>query len=273
MSGDGRSGAAREAVIEVRGLHTRFGDRVVHEDISLDIYRGEVTAIVGGSGSGKSTLMREIVMLQQPSEGSVKVLGQEVTRLGDVKALPLRKRIGVMFQYGALFGDKTILDNVGVPLREHTALSDRLIDEVSMMKLGMVGLDPSVAPLFPSQLSGGMRKRASMARAIALDPELVFLDEPSSGLDPVSADALDNLILRLRDLLGLTIVTITHDMDSLWRVANRVVLLGKRRILAIGSMRELMRSDDPDVKEFFQGPRGRLSASAHLEDELREERS
>jgi phospholipid/cholesterol/gamma-HCH transport system ATP-binding protein len=257
----------RQAVVEVRGLCTRFGDRVVHENISLDIFRNEVTAIVGGSGSGKSTLMREIVMLQEATEGSIKVLGPEVTTLGDVQALPLRKRLGVMFQYGALFGDKTILENVGVPLREHTPLSDRLIDEVAMMKLGMVGLDPGVATLYPSQLSGGMRKRASMARAIALDPELIFLDEPSSGLDPVSADSLDNLILRLRDLLGLTVVTITHDMDSLWRVSNRVVLLGKRRILAIGSMEEMMTSTDPDVMAFFQGPRGRLSASAHLKEQ------
>jgi phospholipid/cholesterol/gamma-HCH transport system ATP-binding protein len=261
-----RHGEAREAIVQVRGLHTRFGDRVVHEDISLDIYAGEVTAIVGGSGSGKSTLMREIVMLQDPTEGSVKLLGQEVTELGDVQSLPLRKRIGVMFQYGALFGDQTILENVGVPLREHTSLSDRLIDEVGLMKLDMVGLDAGVAPLYPSQLSGGMRKRASMARAIALDPELIFLDEPSSGLDPVSADALDNLIIRMRELLGLTVVTITHDMDSLWRVADRVVLLGRRRVLAVGSMEELMASTDPDVQEFFQGPRGRLSASAHTKE-------
>jgi phospholipid/cholesterol/gamma-HCH transport system ATP-binding protein len=256
-----------EAVVEVRGLTTQFGDRVVHEDISLDIFRGEVTAIVGGSGSGKSTLMREIVMLQEPTRGSVKVLGEEVTTLGDVQALPLRKRLGVMFQYGALFGDKNILENVGVPLREHTTLSDELIDEVALLKLGMVGLDPSVAPLYPSQLSGGMRKRASMARAIALDPELIFLDEPSSGLDPVSADALDTLILRLRDLLGLTVVTITHDMDSLWRISDRVVLLGQRRVLAVGSMAQMMASADPDVQAFFQGPRGRGSAAAHLKEQ------
>ncbi|MEO0974644.1 MAG: ATP-binding cassette domain-containing protein, partial [Pseudomonadota bacterium] len=199
----------REVVVRIRGLSTRFGDRVVHEDIDLDIYRGEVTAVVGGSGSGKSTLMREMVMLQQPSSGSVQVLGQEVAGIGDMQALPLRRRLGVMFQYGALFGDQTVLENVGVPLREHTSLSDQLIDEVSMMKLGMVGLDPAVAPLYPSQISGGMRKRAAMARAIALDPEMIFLDEPSSGLDPVSADALDSLILNLKELLGLSVVTIT----------------------------------------------------------------
>lgn len=256
----------REVVVRIRGLATQFGDRVVHKDIDLDIYRGEVTAVVGGSGSGKSTLMREMVMLQEPSAGSVQVLGQEVAGIGDMQALPLRRRLGVMFQYGALFGDQTVLENVGVPLREHTALSDELIDEVALMKLGMVGLDPAVAPLYPSQISGGMRKRAAMARAIALDPEMIFLDEPSSGLDPVSADALDSLILRLQSLLGLTVVSITHDMDSLWRIADRVVMLGRQSILAVGSMEELREIDDPDVQEFFAGPRGRFSASAHSKE-------
>lgn len=256
-----------EAVVSIRGLSTRFGDRVVHEDIDLDVYRGQVTAVVGGSGSGKSTIMREMVMLQEPSAGSVRLFGEEITGLGDLQALGLRKRVGVMFQYGALFGDRTVLENVGVPLREHTSLSDTLIDEVCMMKLGMVGLEPAVAPLYPSQISGGMRKRAAMARAVALDPEIIFLDEPSSGLDPISADALDSLILRLKDLLGLTVVTITHDMDSLWRIADRVVLLGRRRIIAVGTMEEIRQNDDPDVQAFFAGPRGRLSAAAHRDDE------
>lgn len=258
--------SAADPVIQVRDVVTRFGPRLIHDRINLDINRGEITAIVGGSGSGKSTLLREIVMLHQPTAGSIRVFDQEVSRLSDLQALPLRRRIGVMFQYGALFGDMSVLENVGVPLREHTELSDELIDEVSIMKIELAGLDASVAPLSPSQLSGGMRKRAAMARAIALDPELLFLDEPSSGLDPVSADALDDLVLKLKQLLGLTIVFVTHDMDSLWRVADRVILLGKQRILGMGSMQSLASSDDPDVQAFFQGPRGRRSAGAHTDN-------
>ncbi len=261
-------GQSQEPIIQVRDVVTRFGPRLIHDRISLDIHRGDITAVVGGSGSGKSTLLREIVMLHQPTEGSIKVFGEEVSRLTDLQALPLRKRIGVMFQYGALFGDMSVLENVGVPLREHTELSDELIDEVSLMKIRLAGLDPAVAPLSPSQLSGGMRKRAAMARAIALDPELLFLDEPSSGLDPVSADALDDLILQLKQLLGLTVVFVTHDMDSLWRVADRVVLIGDQSILGIGPMAELAESDDPRVQTFFQGPRGRNAARANDAAEL-----
>lgn len=256
---------AVENVVEVRGLATRFGDKVVHENIDVDVRRGEILAIVGGSGSGKSTLMREMVMLQPPTAGSVKVFSQEVTRLSELATLPLRRRIGVMFQYGALFSDMTVLENVGVPLREHTDLSDSIINELSMLKIGLTGLKPRVAALYPSQLSGGMRKRAAMARAISLDPELVFLDEPSSGLDPVSADALDELVLSLKDNLGLTIVMVTHDIDSLWRASDRVVLLGDARILGEGSMQDLSRSDDADVARFFGGPRGR--AGMHVRSE------
>lgn len=256
--------ASREAIVEVRDLVTRFGSKVVHDHIDLDIYRGEILAIVGGSGSGKSTLMREIVMLQPPTSGSVRVFGTETTALAELKTLPLRRRLGVMFQYGALFSDMTILENVGVPLREHTELSDTLIDRLALLKIRQTGLEASVAALYPSQLSGGMRKRAAMARAIALDPELIFLDEPSSGLDPVSADALDDLVLQLKDLLGLTIVMVTHDMDSLWRVSDRVVLLGAGRLLGTGTIAELAQSKDPAVAEFFAGPRGR---SVRLEHE------
>lgn len=258
----GRRASDSEPVVKVRDLVTRFDDRVVHNGLSLDIRCRQVTAIVGGSGSGKSTLMREIVMLQEVTSGSIKVFGTEVVGLSDIAALPLRRRIGVLFQNGALFGDMTVLENVGVPLREHTELSDQLIDEVALMKLSLAGLERSVAALYPSQLSGGMRKRAAMARAIALDPELLFLDEPNSGLDPLSADELDSLVLRLKDLLGLTIVLVTHDMDSLWKITDEVILLGKGDILAVGSMQTLARSEEPEVKRFFRGVRGRLSTQA-----------
>lgn len=252
-----------ETVIELRDIVTRFGDKVVHDGISVDVIRGEVLAVVGGSGSGKSTLMREMVMLHQPNAGTVKVLGRDVSNASEVAVMPLRRRIGVMFQHGALFGGMTVLENVGVPLREHTSLSDDLIDEIAQVKLALSGLEPRVGALSPSELSGGMRKRAALARALALDPELLFLDEPSSGLDPISADALDDLILQLKQLLGLTIVMVTHDMDSLWRVADRVVLLGEGRILGSGSMQTLAQSQDSSIKTFFDGPRARAASREH----------
>jgi len=246
-------------MVELRGLTMRFGDRLIHEGLDLDVQRGEILAIVGGSGSGKTTLLREMVLLQQPTAGSVRVMGQEISGLSEAQTLRVRRQIGVLFQNGALFGGLNVLQNVGMPLREHTALSDRLIDEIACVKLALVGLSRDDGLLYPNQLSGGMRKRAALARAIALDPELLFLDEPTSGLDPLSADAFDELILDLKAALDPTIVLVTHDMDSLWRVADRVVLLGEGRLLAQGSMTELARSSDPAVVRFFQGPRGRAA--------------
>ena len=248
-----------ELVVEVKEMTTRFGDKLVHDRISLNVYRGEILAIVGGSGSGKSTLLREMVMLQKPTSGSVWVLGEDATKLADAPVLALRRRIGVLFQYGALFGGLTVLENVAAPLREHTQLSPTLIDEIAMMKLRLTGLTTDTGALFPSQLSGGMRKRAALGRAIALDPELLFLDEPTSGLDPVTADALDELVLQLKTSLGLTIVIVTHDIDSLWRVADRAVLLGDGCILAAGTVAEIVQSKDSRVASFFQGPRGRAA--------------
>ncbi|MEO1575935.1 MAG: ATP-binding cassette domain-containing protein [Pseudomonadota bacterium] len=241
----------REPVIELSNIVTRFGSKVVHDGIDLTIYRHEVFAVVGGSGSGKSTLMREAVMLQEPTEGTVELFGQDVTNLGELASLPVRRRIGVMFQYGALFSDMTVLENVGMPLREHTSLDRGLIDEIAGIKLSLAGLSPTVGALYPSELSGGMRKRAAMARAIALDPELLVLDEPGSGLDPVSAAALDDLIVSLRDLLGLTIVMITHDMASVRRIADRVAFLGDGKLLALGEPATLAQSRDERVRDFF----------------------
>lgn len=254
--------ADAHVAVEVTDLTTRFGAKLVHNQINLRVYRGEILAIVGGSGSGKSTLMREMVLLQKPSSGSVRVLGEDATALTHRPAIALRRRIGVLFQYGALFGGMTVLENVAAPLREHTKLSHSLIDEIATMKLGLTGLAAETGTLYPSQLSGGMRKRAALSRAIALDPELLFLDEPTSGLDPVSAAALDELVLRLKASLGLTIVMVTHDIDSLWRVADRMILLGDGRILGSGTVAEVAQAGDARIRSFFQGPRGRTAQGA-----------
>lgn len=254
--------SAPETMVAVRRLTMSFGRKLIHEDVDLSLYHGEILAIVGGSGSGKTTLLREMALLQKPTSGSVQVLGQQVAELGEAQILHLRRRIGVLFQNGALFGGLNVLENVGAPLREHTALSSTLINEIACLKLCLVGLKPRDGLLYPNQLSGGMRKRAALARAIALDPELLFLDEPTSGLDPLSADAFDELVLDLKTALDPTIILVTHDMDTLWRVADRVVLLGDGRFLAEGSMHDLARSDDPAVIRFFQSPRGRAAQAS-----------
>jgi len=218
---------AAAAIIEVSGVHTRFGDAVVHEDVSLSVRPGEIFALVGGSGSGKSTLLREIILLQPPVSGSIRVFGQEVVGLGDEEALPLRRRWGVMFERGALFSSLTVTENVGMVLHEHTGLGERLIREIAAVKIALTGLPPDAGPKYPSELSGGMRKRASLARALALDPELLFLDEPTAGLDPLSASGIDELVRSLRETLGLTIMMVTHDLDLLWQAADRVAVLGR----------------------------------------------
>ena len=251
----------REVVIEVSGVSTRFGDHVVHTDINLEVRRAEIFALIGGSGSGKSTLLREMILLHRADAGSIKVLGSDLSYLRDDEALALRKRWGVLFQHGGLFGSLTVMENIGLPMREHTGLADGLIDEIAAWKLAMAGLKPEAGGRYPSELSGGMLKRASLARALALDPELLFLDEPTAGLDPVSADGVDELVLKLRDLFGLTIVIITHDLDLLWQVADRVAVLGQGTVQGIGSMAELKEMDNPDIRQFFDGPRGRTAVA------------
>ena len=248
-----------DVVIEMRKVSTRFGDHVVHTEVNLDVRRAEIFALIGGSGSGKSTLLREMILLHKPQGGTVRVLGFDLATLSDDEALSLRQRWGVMFQHGGLFGSLTVKENVGLPLREHTDLSDALIDEIADAKLAMTGLAPEVGAQYPSELSGGMMKRASLARALALDPDLLFLDEPTAGLDPVSAAGVDELVLRLRELFGLTIVMITHDLDLLWQVADRVAVLAKGTVQGVGSMAELSKVDNPDIRQFFDGPRGRAA--------------
>jgi phospholipid/cholesterol/gamma-HCH transport system ATP-binding protein len=248
-----------ETVLSVGDLHTRFGSAVVHAGVSFTVGRGEVFALVGASGCGKSTLLREIIVLQAPASGSIRVFGQEVTGLSDGQALALRRRWGVMFERGALFSALTVAENVAMVLEEHTSLSARLRREIAALKIALTGLAPDAGSKYPSELSGGMRKRAALARALALDPELLFLDEPTAGLDPLSAGGIDELVRHLRDALGLTIMMVTHDLDLLWRAADRVAVLGEGRILGIGTMAELAQSEHPLVREYFHGPRGRAA--------------
>jgi phospholipid/cholesterol/gamma-HCH transport system ATP-binding protein len=248
-----------EAVIEIERLNTRFGDAVVHRDVGFSVARGEIFALVGASGCGKSTLLRETIVLQRPQSGSIRVFGQEVVGMDDEAALALRRRWGVMFERGALFSALTVSENVTMVLEEHTDLGPALRAEVAALKIALTGLPPDAGPKYPSELSGGMRKRAALARAMALDPELLFLDEPTAGLDPLSATGIDELVRHLRDALGLTIMMVTHDLDLLWRTADRVAVLGDGRILGIGTMNELSKSDDALIREYFYGPRGRAA--------------
>jgi len=256
---------ADEAVIEISKVSTRFGDHVVHSELDLEVRRAEIFALIGGSGSGKSTLLREMILLHRPDSGSIRVLGADLQTLGDDAALALRRRWGVMFQHGGLFGSLTVHENVGLPLREHTGLAGALIDEIAAWKLALTGLAPAVGAQYPSELSGGMMKRASLARALALDPELLFLDEPTAGLDPDSAGGVDELVRKLRDLFGLTIVMITHDLDLLWQVADRVAVLAEGKVQGIGTMSELSDMDNPAIRQFFDGPRGRAAQEQERE--------
>ncbi|MBC7405711.1 MAG: ATP-binding cassette domain-containing protein [Cytophaga sp.] len=246
-------------VVEMRQVCTRFGDHVVHENLDLDVQRGEIFAIVGGSGSGKSTLLREMIMLHRPDSGSIKILNTDISALSAEQEINLRQRWGVMFQHGGLFGTLNVRDNIALPLQEHTDLDATLINEVAAWKLTLSGLAPETGLQFPTELSGGMLKRASMARALALDPELLFLDEPTAGLDPSGAAGIDALVRTLHDLYQSTIVIITHDLDFLWQVTDRVAVLGEGKVIGVGSMTELSRMDHPVIREYFDGSRGRAA--------------
>ncbi len=253
------SAQSQATVIEARHISTRFGAAVVHDDVSLEIEKGEVFAIAGGNGAGKSVLMREMTLLQQPSGGDLRIFGQNIKAMSDAEVSALRRRCGVLFQHGALFSSLNVVENVAVPLREHTNLSKRFIEELSLLKIASTGFPMASVTKYPNELSGGMRRRAALARAMALDPELLFLDEPTSGLDPISAAGFDELTQQLREWFHLTIVIITHDLDSLWRIADRVAVLGNGKVLGIGTMNELSASTDPLIHEYFYGPRGRAA--------------
>ena len=250
---------AGEAVIEIRGLKTQFGSHVVHEGLDLDVRRGEVLGVVGGSGTGKSVLLRAIVGLLRPAAGLIRVFGTEVIDAPEDTARALRRRWGVMFQGGALFSSLTVRENVEAPMREQTDLGAETRRALADLKIAMVGLRQQAADNHPSELSGGMRKRAGLARALALDPEIVFLDEPTAGLDPIGASEFDALIGELQSALGLTVFLVTHDLDTLHATCDRVAVLAEKKVLVTGTMDEMLDVDHPWVREYFHGPRGRAA--------------
>jgi phospholipid/cholesterol/gamma-HCH transport system ATP-binding protein len=248
-----------DTVIEVRGLLSQFGERVIHQDLDLDVARGEILGVVGGSGTGKTVLLNSIIGLKEPDGGTVRLLGHDLTEATKAEMADIERRTGVLFQQGALFSSLTVLQNVASPLVEHTELPRSLIEEIAAMKIALVGLGPESHHLKPAELSGGMRKRAGLARALALDPELLFLDEPTAGLDPIGAAAFDELIRSLANDLGLTVFMITHDLDSLYAICDKVAVLADKHVVIKATVSELERSDHPWIHEYFHGPRGRAA--------------
>jgi phospholipid/cholesterol/gamma-HCH transport system ATP-binding protein len=252
---------ADEVVIAMNKVVTRFGSHVVHSGVDLQVRCGEIFAVIGGSGTGKSTLLREMILLQSPNAGRIQVLGTDLVGITRAGALALRQRFGVLFQQGGLFGALTVLENVGLPVREHRKLGQKEVDALAQNKLTAVGLSPEVANQYPSELSGGMLKRAALARALVLDPELLFLDEPTAGLDPKSAEGIDTLVRDLSERSGLTIVVVTHDLDLLWQVVDRVAVLADGTVQGVGSMAALGRLANPAIQAFFEGPRAQAAQS------------
>ena len=249
---------ADDIVIRVRGLVNRFGEQTVHDKVDLDVRRGEVLGVVGGSGSGKSVLLRTVVGLRRPQAGSIDVLGHDVLRLGEAEARALEQRWGVLFQDGALFSSLNVAQNIEVPLREHIPMPEPLMDEIAACKIAIVGLPEDTGDKFPSQLSGGMRKRAGLARALALDPEILFLDEPTAGLDPIAAADFDQLIRDLKASLNLTVFLVTHDLDTLFAICDRVAVLVDGKI-RVGTLAQHLADEHPWIRAYFHGPRGRAA--------------
>jgi phospholipid/cholesterol/gamma-HCH transport system ATP-binding protein len=255
--------SAPDNIIEVRGLKNSFGTQIVHENLDLDVRRGEILGVVGGSGTGKSVLMRSIIGLQTPDEGEITVFGESMVGRDEEEAKDVRRRWGILFQGAALFSTLTVAENVQVPIKEYfPAIKQQLLDEIASYKIVMSGLPAEAGPKYPAELSGGMKKRAGIARALALDPELLFLDEPTAGLDPIGAAAFDELILQLQKALGLTVFLITHDLDTLYAICDRVAVLADRKVVAIGTIPELLALDHPWIQEYFKGPRGRAAETA-----------
>jgi len=253
----------KDVIIHVKGLVTGFGHKIIHDHLDLDVYRGEVLGVVGGSGSGKSVLLRTIIGLNVPKQGTIEVFGKRAGYAEGSRMRALEVRWGVLFQEGALFSSQTVAENIQVPLREYTSMSQELMDEIAAMKIALVGLPPDTAQKLPSELSGGMKKRAGLARALALDPELLFLDEPTSGLDPISANQFDELIAELQQSLGLTVFMVTHDLDSLAAVTDRIAVLVDKKIKT-GTIAELRKDTTPWIHEYFSGPRGHAAlAGSH----------
>jgi len=252
----------RDNVISVRDLRTQFGDFVVHQDLDLDVRKGEIMGVVGGSGTGKSVLMRAIIGLKRPSMGVITVLGVNFYEADAQTRFSIERRWGVLFQGGALFSSLTVAQNVMAPIREHLRIEGDLAKDMAALKISMVGLPAEAGSKYPSELSGGMRKRAGLARALALDPELVFLDEPTAGLDPIGAAKFDDLIVNLKESLGLTVFMVTHDLDTLHAACDRVAVLAEKRVIKCGPLEEVRRADHPWIKEYFSGPRGRAALAA-----------
>lgn len=254
-----------EYAIRIRGLRNQFGDAVIHDNLDLDVRSGEILGVVGGSGTGKSVLLRSIVGLQTPAAGEIEVYGKTLDTIADEEeSRDLRRRWGVMFQGGALFSTLSVAENIQVPLREYyPRLDQKLLDEIAAYKVAMVGLPPDAGPKFPAELSGGMVKRAGLARALALDPALLFLDEPTAGLDPIGAAKFDELIRGLADTMGLTVFLITHDLDTLYATCDRVAVLAEKHVIAVGTIPELLATEHPWIQEYFNGPRGRAASSCN----------
>lgn len=257
MSGLG----AAEPVIEVEGLRTAFGENVVHDGVDLTVTRGEVLGVIGGSGSGKSVLLRTIVGLHRPDAGTIRLFGIDMVHADERERHAVERRFGLMFQDGALFSSLTVLENVKVPLVENHQLPSSFVDELARLKLALTQLGADVAEKYPAELSGGMRRRAGLARAIALDPEILFLDEPTAGLDPIAAAAIDDLVSATKNAMNLTVFLVTHDLDSLYALCDRVAVLADKTIVAIGAPGDVERSEHPWVRACFSGPRGRGARS------------
>jgi len=253
---------AQQAIVQVRGLTNQFGSHKVHESLDLDVRKGEILGVVGGSGTGKSVLLRSIVGLQKPSGGSIHIFGQDLLALAPERRSHIERRFGVLFQRGALFSSLTVVENVAVPLIEQAGLPRAQAERLAEMKLALAGLAPDAGGQYPGSLSGGMIKRAALARALALDPDILFLDEPTAGLDPIGAGAFDQLILTLRDALGLTVFLVTHDLDTLYSICDRVAVLARKRVLIADTLQVVQDADDPWVREYFHGPRGRAAQQA-----------
>ncbi len=249
-------------VIRIENLYNRFGDLSIHENLNMQVERGTLVALVGGSGSGKTTLLRTIIMLQPPFSGHIYLFNQSIWDK-NTQQTALRQRFGMLFQSGALFSSLTILENVMLPMKEYLSLSKAMCIEVAHLKIALAGLPSHAANKYPRQLSGGMLKRASLARALALDPELLFLDEPTAGLDPVAAGAFDELMVQLKSALGLTIIMVTHDLDSLWATTDKIAFLGEKRLIAFEPMKTLVNNPHPLIQHYFAGPRGRAAGDAH----------
>lgn len=249
--------SASNYIINVVNLVVQFGTTKIHDCLNLQVHYGEILSVVGASGTGKSVLLQTVIGLIQPSDGVIELYGQKTSTLPHKTVLEIRRRCGVLFQDGALFGSLTVNENIQVPMREHFKLPQRLLEELSAYKLAMVGLDREVGNKYPAELSGGMRKRAGLARALALDPDLLFLDEPTAGLDPIGAAAFDQLIQELQSNLQLTVFMVTHDLDTIYTVSNRVAVLGEKKMLICGSLDEVSAFEHPWVKEYFHGPRSR----------------